>query len=639
MHIEEQVFDAVTRNLTHTVSQFSVVKDDDKLWLLKPGTYRAYGLSDSLPPCSTELLTPRVSSTSTLPLPMRPTIKVEPGLPEITLLSDDSKEDMPSQVPCTKTQDPSPCQRSFPSPISNSCQESRPSYSKPLLPQKRNDRVSIIDCLKKLCSRRGSKSALSKLDFNNIKTEKVEFLPPRFDGDVIFELPPIGNSATLSQARLLRGMDKRHNGHAWTCTITSNIKNDMGLTFRTSSCSGHLRCSNADCEYITRVHRTSLANEIEWDGLSSFTFEVGMHPPKGSTLVYNICKSPPSCLVICPAKIYYVLGKDYMTRACLHLGSHRHPVKVGIYRDAMERTRSLLGEQVERTPTATNSSIVLEASKELIGELLLRPEGAPQKSLEFHELIPVLDQCKHMSSPSIRNQVTSFRYMRRFRVMDNITKLRGSSNWAFVQENKFPGQGSDTDKVFVFKMSEVGPGSGVDFVKRMQVDGDLQDAWMMFDHVKRVKGWTTMACHVYDSKYCRVMSIAICDMQSEDIVAQTIFWRNLNAVVARHDIPNPKFKGFMADSVQANWNAVRIIYGSGDKAVPMENQEKRCLFHWTQSLEKHTKADIRLDLQSQHRQLCKQYKDAKTSAEAESRYLAIRSWWLSSGATTEEGFF
>ena len=82
MHIEEQVFDVVTGKLTHTVSQFSVVKDDDKLWLLKRGTYRAYGLSDSLPPCSTELLTLRVSST--LPLPTRPTIKVEPGLPEIT---------------------------------------------------------------------------------------------------------------------------------------------------------------------------------------------------------------------------------------------------------------------------------------------------------------------------------------------------------------------------------------------------------------------------------------------------------------------------------------------------------------------------------------------------------------------------
>jgi hypothetical protein len=40
-----------------------------------------------------------------------------------------------------------------------------------------------------------------------------------------------------------------------------------------------------------------------------------------------------------------------------------------------------------------------------------------------------------------------------------------------------------------------------------------------------------------------------------------------------HDIPKPKFKGFMADSTQANWNAVRVIYGSGDATIPMKDQE------------------------------------------------------------------
>ena len=79
------------------------------------------------------------------------------------------------------------------------------------------------------------------------------------------------------------------------------------------------------------------------------------------------------------------------------------------------------------------------------------------------------------------------------------------------------------------------------------------------------------------------------------------------------------------------------MYGSGDASIPMEDQERTCLFHWTQSLEKHTKADIRADLQPQHRQLCMQYKNAKSLEEAEERYLAIRSWWLSSGATTDEG--
>jgi hypothetical protein len=82
--------------------------------------------------------------------------------------------------------------------------------------------------------------------------------------------------------------------------------------------------------------------------------------------------------------------------------------------------------------------------------------------------------------------------------------------------------------------------------------GDLQDVWIMFDHVKRVKKWTTMACHLYDSTYCRVMTISVCDLQLEDAAAQTILLKNLNVIVAKHGVPEPKFKGFMADSAQAN---------------------------------------------------------------------------------------
>jgi len=39
----------------------------------------------------------------------------------------------------------------------------------------------------------------------------------------------------------------------------------------------------------------------------------------------------------------------------------------------------------------------------------------------------------------------------------------------------------------------------------------------MFDYCKRVLGWTTMACHVYDRNYVKVMTIVVCDMQSKDM--------------------------------------------------------------------------------------------------------------------------
>jgi hypothetical protein len=244
-------------------------------------------------------------------------------------------------------------------------------------------------------------------------------------------------------------------------------------------------------------------------------------------------------------RIWNIVGK-YSILCC------DNPMKDGEDQVIKERTRKLIEEQVERTPKATNSAIVMEASKELVGELLINPEGALVRKYDLEELVPVLKKCKYMSYPSIKNDVTAFRYIRRFGVMDGIATFRGCSHWAYVQENKFPSQGSDSDKVFVFKMSKVGPESGVHLVNRMQPGGDLEHAWIMFDHVKRVKNWTTMACHVYNSAYYRVMTIAVCDMQLEDAAAQMVLWKNLNDVMARHAVPEPKFKGFMADSAQAN---------------------------------------------------------------------------------------
>ncbi len=49
------------------------------------------------------------------------------------------------------------------------------------------------------------------------------------------------------------------------------------------------------------------------------------------------------------------------------------------------------------------------------------------------------------------------------------------------------------------------------------------------------------------------------------------------------------FKGFMANGVQANWNVVRIVYEIKDLMVKMVDKKMTYFFHWTQSLDKHTK--------------------------------------------------
>jgi hypothetical protein len=65
-----------------------------------------------------------------------------------------------------------------------------------------------------------------------------------------------------------------------------------------------------------------------------------------------------------------------------------------------------------------------------------------------------------------------------------------------------------------------GVGSGVSLITQVELAGDLQNVWIMFDHVKHVVGWRIMVCHVYDPTYCKVLTIAVCDMQSRDTKAQ-----------------------------------------------------------------------------------------------------------------------
>jgi hypothetical protein len=63
--------------------------------------------------------------------------------------------------------------------------------------------------------------------------------------------------------------------------------------------------------------------------------------------------------------------------------------------------------------------------------------------------------------------------------------------------------------------------------------------------MKRVIGWTTMVCHVYDLAHCKLLTIVVCDMQFEDIEVQRLMWTKLNEMMLKHIFPKPNFKGFV----------------------------------------------------------------------------------------------
>jgi hypothetical protein len=276
-------------------------------------------VTDSVMAASTELVTPHRSSTGIVQFTPATRVKVEHAKELITIISDDSDKNssaVPSPIrsPFVNCSHPESSKRSA-NPLSHHV----PHVVHPTS-------LSVVDSLKRIRASKGVRNVFKTLDFDTLDIQRVKFLPPTFNGDVFFELPPVDTSGPF---HMMHGMDKRHDGHAWTKTVTSNIKSDMCLTFRTSTCVGHLCCENQDCEYTSRIHCTSPINEREWDGFTMSTIPVGQPAPAGSSLVCKIYKIPPHCIATCAARIYYVYGSVNMTRACLHLGTHEHPVKIG----------------------------------------------------------------------------------------------------------------------------------------------------------------------------------------------------------------------------------------------------------------------------------------------------------------------
>lgn len=377
----EEVRKSDSRQLQQSVSIAKSIEDEGHCWYLPLENYRAYGLPMSLLSTSTENRS-RISENSTVDMPcihhvvspspprdvspslrstaMLRTVKIE-KLDTIIELSSESEGEYATlslhKIACGNQTTSN--QMAFVHSVSNTPSNS-PTQSflnRPPFHPTPVDRVSIMESLRRFIGVHRCRNELSTMDLDTVEHHRVQFLPPVFDGDVIFELPPCPSSSSSSSARNLQGMDKRYDGHPWCKLVTTNIHNSDNLKFRKSYCAGHLSCENIECDYLKRA---SKKNETEWTGYTVFPFAVGDTPPRDCTLVCKICKKSPTCLSTRDARMYYSYnGNDKMRRAAIHLGSHAHPVAKGMYRDSAEKICGLIAEQVAKTPTATNSAIAL----------------------------------------------------------------------------------------------------------------------------------------------------------------------------------------------------------------------------------------------------------------------------------------
>ena len=243
-------------NVEYTISQLSSVVTGQRTWSLEKGTYKVFGLSRMQMEASTQQVTPTNFTTSTVHAPVRTHTTSVGDIPPTStqwqshspIFIGNSNDNFPVEDITASTP------ALFSTPPASGVHEPRlatsTSGARPPLHPQTLFWTSAIACLKRLAHRPNTKNVLKNMDYASVPHQVVDFLPSIYNGDIIFELPPIVVGATSSKAKSLQGMDKKYDGHCWCLTKTSNISNDMGLTFWRSSYTDHLRCGNLDCDYL-----------------------------------------------------------------------------------------------------------------------------------------------------------------------------------------------------------------------------------------------------------------------------------------------------------------------------------------------------------------------------------------------------
>ena len=113
-----------------------------------------------------------------------------------------------------------------------------------------------------------------------------------------------------------------------------------------------------------------------------------------------------------------------MTRACVHMDVHSHPIAVGVCHESESTRISLIIYQVERTLSATNSSIAMAASKDFLAKHLLRPKHC-DATMTVEDMKTVMENYANLASPNIKNAISNFKHSRHTNPMDGIRQMRG----------------------------------------------------------------------------------------------------------------------------------------------------------------------------------------------------------------------
>ena len=128
-----------------------------------------------------------------------------------------------------------------------------------------------------------------------------------------------------------------------------------------------------------------------------------------------------------------------MTRACIHLGMHNHPIFDGICQETLDTISGLIAQEVSKTPTAKNSTNAMATSKEFLDKYLIYSGPGPKKMLWGQELDNILDKFEHLSSLSLQNIIIISKNGGKQGEYDSIMVMKNFTRIEYIHGNVFLG--------------------------------------------------------------------------------------------------------------------------------------------------------------------------------------------------------
>ncbi|KAL3702120.1 hypothetical protein R1sor_020142 [Riccia sorocarpa] len=369
---------------------------------------------------------------------------------------------------------------------------------------------------------------LGKLDLKTFNFYQVLELPQSYNGNVIFELPPVIEQECTKRNGFRKGMDRRNDCYLWTRLITTDAGHGRKKMFEVShmSCVGSLQCSNLACGYKAKY---GSPNVSDWPtGVHrDQKYTPGDFVPNGGHKCLH-CGCRAICVKACYAKMYFVLpskGKktspsleqaSHMSRCAVHVGTHCHSARSAAPRHLVDLMQQSVKEEAIRSPRSPMSVLRKNATTIVLDKL--DNMGFTLDMTEDEKKNLFLGISSAANPEKILNMVKS---IRRSAVplgeLSAIASMQQNTIYRTVQRSLFPGQADSDKRCHVFKMATVGPGSGVNLVNRMRPGGNLEGAWVMWNVMYRIdSGWCTMGIHVYDHVLRCLSTIAICELKAED---------------------------------------------------------------------------------------------------------------------------